>query len=321
MSFATEFGVLTTIGKQSAFGAVATDGFIIPLAKGARGPKHERPKVENDARYQDGFNREWVQGNPESGAEMPHVPNLDYIGYPLLGFLGAFTDTVVGGLKVHTGGMTKNVLFYTIGEIYENLPSVEFQYLDQVYSEYNFELSNQGLFKPTFNSIGSGAFNPNATPFDSTPTEVAGSGPAEMINWATAVNGADEAVVSKLTVNCKREVLLAWVSTATGMKCVDMVIGSQMVSGTMTTLFKNDTMWARARNGTIFALDATITRVVGALTYSLAHTFPELKIRTTSPEKQTGQLVQQSFEFESFKGTSADAPMKVVLKNGTTTHA
>jgi hypothetical protein len=315
MGYKTEQDVLLIAGKQSGFGVVATDGKIVPIAKGAKGPSHERAKIDNDARYQDGIRREFALGNPETGAELPLIANLDYIGEPLIGFAGGFADSGAGPYT-HVGVMGKTIIYHTIEESYAGLAASFYQHINQVYEEYNYELSTEGLFKPTFKTKGSGDFTKAATTFDATPTEVPGS-PVEMLNWATLINGADESVVSKLTVNHKREVILAWASTSTGMKCVGMMIGELMVSGTMTCLFKDDTMWARARNQTIFALKATVTRG----TSSLEHLYAEVKIRPTSPEKTSGQAVQQNFEFESHKSTSADAPAKFTLINGIASHA
>ena len=322
MGFTTEFGVQTIIGKQAGFGTLAAgEGRIVPLVKGARGPTHERAAIANDARYQDGMARKPGLGNPISGSEMQVVPNLDILGWHLIGFLGGFTDgATVAGLTPHTGTMGKTVIYHTIEENYENNAAVFYQYMDQVYAEYDFEFSDQGIYKPSFKTVGSGALLTPGTSFDATPTEVAGT-PAEMLNWSTAINGGDEACVSKLTANCKREVLAVWVSTSTGMKCIELKVGPLDVTGTMTCLYKNDTMWGRARAGTEFSLDANITRLQGSLLYSLAHNFPEITItRSVSPEKQSGQVVQQSFEFGSHKTSSANAPLTVVLTNGTATH-
>src|SRR4051812_34698317 len=141
MGFTTEFGVGTIIGKQSAFGTAATEGRIIPIVKGGQGPTHERSEIPNDARYQDGIERQSGLGNPITGGDMTLVPNLDYIGWPLFGFLGGFTDgATVAGLTPHTKTMSKTVVLHTIEEVFENNPGDFYQYLDQVYAGYKFEL-------------------------------------------------------------------------------------------------------------------------------------------------------------------------------------
>ncbi len=75
-----------------------------------------------------------------------------------------------------------------------------YQYVDQVFSELNVEYDQEGMFKPTFKTVGSGLLIPSATSMDTTPTEVAGP-PAEMMNWSTLTDGVDEGIVQKLSLN------------------------------------------------------------------------------------------------------------------------
>ncbi len=105
--FFSENDVLLQMAKQTAFGALAAspNGIVIPIVKGSQGPDHTRNKIENDARYADGFQREFALGNHQSGVDLPLVANLDFFGYPLHGLFGGLTDTgVVVAATVTAGG-------------------------------------------------------------------------------------------------------------------------------------------------------------------------------------------------------------------------
>lgn len=103
----TEHDVLTQLAKQDGFGALAAspNGIVVPVAKGAQGFDQTRNRIDNDARYADGYNREFALGNYKAMGDLPLVANLDYLGYPLFGFCGSMTDTgCVNGVTITAGG-------------------------------------------------------------------------------------------------------------------------------------------------------------------------------------------------------------------------
>jgi hypothetical protein len=309
----TENDLLTTIAKQSAFGAVpgAATAYVLPIAKGAQGPEHSRNKIENEARYADGYNREPALGNHRSGADLPLVSNLDVFGYPLYGFCGAMTTTAADALFEHEGKPGKTVIYYTIEE---GLAGAKYyQYVDQVFSELNVEYEQEGLFKPTFKTVGSGLLIPSDTSMDATPTEVVGA-PAEMMNWSTLTDGVDEGIVQKLSLNVKREVIE--VRAGNNGICRALIIGNITVTGTLTVLFVGDTLYAKARNGVKLGLNATIARG----TSSFAANVPEAKLEPKGLKKQSGQAITQEFAFDGIVGTDADSPITFTLTNSVATH-
>jgi hypothetical protein len=95
----TEHDVLLQIAKQDAFGALAAspNGRVVPIARGSQGFDHNRNKIENDARYADGYEREFALGNHTSMGELPHIANFDYFGFPLYGLCG--TETNIAGVR------------------------------------------------------------------------------------------------------------------------------------------------------------------------------------------------------------------------------
>lgn len=313
MVYFTENDLVTTMAKQTAFGAVpgAAVAYVLPIAKGAQGPEHSRNKIENDARYADGYNREPALGNHKSGADLPLVSNLDIVGYPLYGFCGAMTTTGASAPYTHEGKPTKTVIYYTVEE---GLAAAKYyQYVDQVFSEFNVEYDQEGLFKPTFKTVGSGLLIPSATSMDSTPTEVAGA-PAEMMNWSTLTDGVDEGIVQKLSLNVKREVIE--VRAGNGGVCRALIIGNITVTGTMTVLFTGDTLYQKARSGTPLSIDAAITRG----TSSFGAKVPEAKLKPKGLKKQSGQAITQEFAFDGFVGSDPDAPITFTLTNTVASH-
>lgn len=314
MVYFTENDLVTTMARQTAFGAVpgAAVAYVLPIAKGSQGPEHSRSKIENDARYADGYNREPALGNHKSGADLPLVSNLDIVGYPLFGFCGSMTTTGDVGEYVHVGKPGKTVIYYVIEE---GLPGAKFyQYVDQVFSENNIEYDQEGLFKPTFKTVGSGLMIPSATSMDATPTEVAGP-PAEMMNWSTLTDGVDEGIVQKLSLNVKREVIE--VRAGNGGVCRALIIGNITVTGTVTVLFTGDALYAKARSGTPLALEATITRGSSSLSAKV----PEAKLEPKGLKKQSGQAITQEFAFDGFVGSDADSPITYTLTNPAASHA
>lgn len=313
MGYFTENDLLTTIAKQTTFGTVpgAAVAYVLPIAKGSQGPEHSRNKIENDARYADGYNREPALGNHRSGADLPLVSNLDIFGYPLYGLCGTMTTTGASAPYTHTGKPGKTVIYYVIEE---GLPGAKYyQYVDQVFGELNLEFDQEGLFKPTFKTVGSGLLIPSNTSMDATPTEVVGA-PAEMMNWSTLTDGIDEGIVQKLTLNVKREVIE--VRAGNGGVCRALIIGNITVTGTVTVLFTGDTLYAKARAGTKLALDATITRG----TSSFTATVPEAKLEPKGLKKQSGQAITQEFNFDGIVGSDAESPVTFALTNGVATH-
>ncbi|HET7436032.1 MAG TPA: phage tail tube protein [Thermoanaerobaculia bacterium] len=301
------------MAKQSAFGTVpgAAVAYVLPIAKGAQGPEHSRNKIENDARYADGYDREPALGNHRSGADLPLVSNLDIFGYPLYGFCGTLTTTGASAPYTHAGKPGKTVVYYVIEE---GVPGTKYyQYVDQVFSELNVEYEQEGLFKPMFKTVGSGLLIPAASSMDTTPTEVAGP-PAEMLNWSTLTDGIDEGIVQKLSLNVKREVIE--VRAGNGGVCRALIIGNITVTGTVTILFTGDTLYAKARAGTKLALTATITRGTSSFTAKV----PEAKLEPKGLKKQSGQAITQEFAFDGIVGTDADSPIKFTLTNGIATH-
>lgn len=313
MSYFTENDLITTMAKQTTFGTVPGAGvaYVLPIAKGSQGPEHSRNKIENDARYADGYNREPALGNHKSGADLPLVSNLDIFGYPLYGLCGTMTTTGASAPFTHAGKPTKTVIYYVIEE---GLPGAKFyQYADQVFSELNIEYDQEGLFKPTFKTVGSGLLIPSNTSMDATPTEVAGA-PAEMMNWSTLTDGVDEGIVQKLSLNVKREVIE--VRAGNGGVCRALIIGNITVTGTVTVLFTGDALYAKARSGTKLALDATITR--GASSFGAK--VPEAKLEPKGLKKQSGQAITQEFAFDGIVGVDADSPIKFTLTNTVASH-
>lgn len=302
------------MAKQTTFGVVpgAAVAYVLPIAKGSQGPEHSRNKVENDARYADGYNREPALGNHKSGADLPLVSNLDVVGYPLFGVCGTMTTTGASAPYTHEGKPTKTVVYYTIEE---GLAGAKYyQYVDQVFAEANIEYDQEGLFKPTFKTVGSGLLIPSNTSMDSTPTEVVGA-PAEMMNWSTLTDGVDEGIVQKLSLNVKREVIE--VRAGNGGVCRALVIGNITVTGTLTVLFIGDALYAKARSGTKLALDATITRG----TSSLSAKVPEAKLEPKGLKKQSGQAITQEFAFDGIVGSDPDSPITFTLTNTIASHA
>lgn len=313
MPYFTENDLLTTIAKQTTFGVVpgAAVAYVLPIAKGAQGPEHSRNKIENDARYADGYNREPALGNHKSGADLPLVANLDVFGYPLYGFCGTMTTTGASAPYTHGGKPGKTVIYYVIEE---GLPGAKFyQYADQVFGELNIEYEQEGMFKPTFKTVGSGLLIPSNTSMDATPTEVVGA-PAEMMNWSTLTDGVDEGIVQKLSLNVKREVIEVRAGNA-GI-CRALIIGNITVTGTVTVLFTGDTFYAKARAGTKLALNATITRG----TSSFSAKVPEAKLEPKGLKKQSGQAITQEFTFDGIVGSDPDSPVTFTLTNGIASH-
>jgi hypothetical protein len=314
LAYFTENDLLTTMAKQTTFGVVpgAAVAYVLPIAKGSQGPEHSRNKIENDARYADGYNREPALGNHKSGADLPLVSNLDIVGYPLFGFCGGMTTTGAEPVYVHEGKPGKNVIYYTIEE---GLAGAKYyQYVDQVFGETNIEYDQEGLFKPTFKTVGSGLLIPSNASMDSTPTEVVGA-PAEMMNWSTLTDGVDEGIVQKLSLNVKREVIE--VRAGNGGVCRALIIGNITVTGTLTVLFIGDALYAKARSGTKLALDATITRG----TSSFSAKVPEAKFEPKGLKKQSGQAITQEFAFDGIVGSDPDSPITFTLTNTVASHS
>jgi hypothetical protein len=302
------------MAKQTAFGAVPASAvaYVLPIAKGSQGPEHSRNKIENDARYADGYNREPALGNHKSGADLPLVSNLDLVGYPLFGFCGAMTTTGASAPFEHAGKPGKTVIYYTIEE---GLAGAKYyQYVDQVFSELNIEYDQEGLFKPTFKTVGSGLLIPSNTAMDATPTEVVGA-PAEMMNWSTLTDGVDEGIVQKLSLNVKREVIE--VRAGNNGVCRALIVGNITVTGTVTVLFVGDTLYAKARSGTKLALNATITRGASSLSAKV----PEAKLEPKGLKKQSGQAITQEFAFDGIVATDPDSPITFTLTNTVASHA
>lgn len=313
MGYFTENDLLTTIAKQTTFGAVpgAAVAYVLPISKGAQGPEHSRNKIENDARYADGYNREPALGNHRSGADLPLVANLDIFGYPLFGLCGSMTTTGASAPFTHEGKPGKTVIYYVIEE---GLAGAKYyQYVDQVFAELNIEYDQEGMFKPTFKTVGSGLLIPANASMDATPTEVVGA-PAEMMNWSTLTDGIDEGIVQKLSLNVKREVIE--VRAGNGGVCRALIIGNITVTGTVTVLFTGDALYAKARSGVKLALDATITRG----TSSFGAKVPEAKLEPKGLKKQSGQAITQEFAFDGIVGSDPDSPVTFTLTNTVANH-
>jgi hypothetical protein len=313
LGYFTENDLLLTIAKQTAINTVpgAASAIVIPIAKGSQGPEHTRNKIENDARYADGYSREFVLGNHNSGADMPWVSNLDVFGYGLAGLCGGLADgTTTDGITPHTGKPTKTASLYTIEE---SVGGIFYQYVDQVFSELDIQYEQEGLFRPTFKTVGSGKLVKAGASMDATPTEVVGA-PAEMLNWSTLTDGVDEGVVQTCSLNVKREVIPARAGNAGIAR--DMKVGSITVTGTVTVLFTGDTLYEKARNGVKLSFDLGITRADRAFNALM----PETKLEPKGLKKQSGQLITQEFAFESVVASNANSPIFFTLANGIASH-
>ncbi|MGN6187175.1 MAG: hypothetical protein ACTHQM_26355, partial [Thermoanaerobaculia bacterium] len=145
MAYFTENDLLTTIAKQTSFGVVPTSpvSYVLPISKGAQGPEHSRSKIENDARYVDGYSREPALGNHKSGADLPLVSNLNIFGYPLYGLCGSMTTTADETLYTHEGKPGKTVIYYVVEEALAG--TKYYQYADQVFRELSVEYEQEGL--------------------------------------------------------------------------------------------------------------------------------------------------------------------------------
>lgn len=102
-----EHDVLLQMAKQDAFGALAAspNGRVVPITRGAQGPDHTRNKIDNDGRYVDGYNRQFALGNHNTNVDLPLIPNLDFLGFPLFGFCGTMTNSgLVDSIAITAGG-------------------------------------------------------------------------------------------------------------------------------------------------------------------------------------------------------------------------
>lgn len=389
MGYFTEHDVLTQMAKQTAFGAVpgSPNGIVVPIAKSAQGFDHTRNRIDNDARYADGYNRRFALGNHKSMGDLPLVANLDYFGYPLYGFCGSMTETGcvngvtvtaggtgyttnfavtftggagtgAAGTAVVSGGQVVSVIMTNRGTGYTSAPSPSFaagsgtgaagtavigtkhsgkpgntviyyvgeeqigenfyQYLDQVYSELAVQFDVEGMFKPGFKTVGSGNLTVATSSMDSTPTEVAG-GPAEMLNWGTLEDGVDDGIITKASLTVTREVLEVRPSgggaTQLNGKCIALVIGNKVAKLNITALVKDDSRWAKARNGVVTNIKLSISR--GLLLLDI--TLPEYAVVPSGPKKGGG-LVQLELEGEGIYEANSASPVTFDLYNTIATH-
>jgi hypothetical protein len=96
-----------------------------------------------------------------------------------------------------------------------------------------------------------------------------------------------------------------------------MLFGETTVTGTLTALFKNDTRWAKARNGVLTNFTSEITRGVRKLFFRI----PEMQAVPTTVKKAAGQPLYCEFEVEGVYEAQAQSPIYFELTNGILTHA
>jgi hypothetical protein len=391
MGFYTEHDVILQIAKQDGWGALAAtpNGRVIPITRGSQGPDHTRNKVDNEARYVDGFARPFALGNHVAGSELPLVANLDYFGYPLYAVSGAETNTGVvveiavtapgsgytsaptvtftggagtGAAATATvaGGLVTAIVVTNMGSGYTSAPTIGFtggagtgatatatvgtkmaakptkialphtiedaigpnitQYLDQLYKEMKIEYDNEGMFKPSFSTHGTGLtlFNVGSS-MDSTPTDITGR-PAEMLNWGVLDDGVDKGEVQKCSLTVTREVIEVRPTkggTPIAGCATELLVGKTTVTLSLTALFQNDTRWANARNGVKASLKSTITRGWRSFAFST----PELLFVPKTPKKASGQPVVLELEGEAtFESDASGAPINYELISAIPAH-
>lgn len=253
-----------------------------------------------------------VQTNEGSGYTLGTPPVVTAAAPGGGGTTATFTAIV---MRKHSGKIARGTIpFYTIEE---GIGTDFYVYPNQVFSEHKLEFDIEGVFDPSFTTMGGGdPVGPYASSIDSTPTEVAGA-PASKLNWATIEDGVASGIITKASLNFKRSIIKANPSGKLGV-ATDLWGGSIEVTGTVTVLFKGDTRLAQARNGTTTSQKFIISR--GDDLYAV--TIPEAQAKPkTEIKKQKDKPLEFDLEISGVYDTNASSPAFFELYNSVTTHA
>ncbi|MEW6670227.1 MAG: phage tail tube protein [Thermodesulfobacteriota bacterium] len=277
------------------------------------------------------LNRELLQSNIIQSSRNPTAPSLGkhavagqiatelqaYIGYLLKGILGAATYSV----PTHTLKVGASVPSFTIEKGFTDITTPKyFKYSGCKVNKASLKVRPEGPQELTLDFIGAKETVGTST-FDATPTDL---GLSKFLGFNIAAiteGGVAIAIVTEADIDIENNLdgNVYCINTAAPGVRRSLPEGKVRVSGKLTALFEDDTLYAKAIAGTESALVVTYTLGTGAGTAGneqLVITVPELVYSPNAPvvSGPAGLLVE--LPFEAYYGNDAGAStMIMTLKN------
>lgn len=256
----------------------------------------------------------WVASNDYEAGDMviPTTPNGRY--YEVTddsGSSGASEPTwpTTVGTTVVDSGITWTcrafVHEFTIPDIQPSLTieeqmtdldsSLYIRYLGCKVSSASMSVGGDGALRMTLNVVGAD-FAIETSPFDADPDEIS---IAKVRNFQAAVEegGGTLAVGTQLDLNWDMGLDTDTFVIGGGGVRGDIVEGVLDVGGSLTTLFKNDTLLSKAINGTESALKLTVT---GSDVSVFEVEMQEIEYAVNGPEVPGPQGIKVSLDFNAF---------------------
>lgn len=192
-----------------------------------------------------------------------------------------------------------------------------FKYNGCKINSMSINFASEGILQASFDVMGAKETT-STTQFDTSPTDL-GHDPWDMFECAIEEGGSPIAIVQEASVTLENNLDGSYyvVGGAGERECLPA--GIARVSGTVTALFRDMTMYLKAYNFNESSLKFTFTRGTGVGTAgneSMEIFIPELKYAAQSPAVEGPGGVKITFNFDAYYDNSAQGTaLQITVKN------
>lgn len=298
------------LGYESAFGTIATDGFVMPINSSTlKGSKNQKAP----ATITGTFNPvEPFDGNLSvSGAVTVPVDSIAFWYWMKAAFNSPTTTGTDPYEHVFDVGTSRPSI--TIEHQYTDLGSAKyFQYTGCKVSSFSIQAGGDGELTATFNIVGSTETIASSA-FDASPTTVS-LGRLKNSHLALKEGGSTISNAKMISLDVNFNCDTSQYVIGGGGTLGAIPDGVMSVTGKLAALFEDTTLLEKAINGTESALELTFT---GGSSSILVIDFNELKYSPNSPGIPGPQGIAISLPWSAYYDNDAAATsVLVTLTNG-----
>jgi hypothetical protein len=273
--------------------------------------------IENMSFGGDANARDAALGDVDASGSFRHLLTLDTAPLIFKLFCDSLVSSGAADPWTHTAKTTSGALHSASLEVGFDMDTDQFkQIVGAVLDSLSFNVASKGYFEVNMGFVGKSAAL-SATSFDGTPTDWSLGTPLDHRALVAADVKLDGSAIGTLTGlsfnganNVDRDIrAIGGAGVRRG-----VTRGRQSVSGDVTAIFEDTTLFAKTASGVYVSLDLKWTQGANR---TLQLVLPRVKLQRTYPKASSERYVPEQYQFRASKDSVEGTQLKVVIVNGT----
>ncbi len=302
------------VGLESAWGTISTAGNKIAILGEDLDGAEEL--IENMSFGGDANQRDAVNGDVDASGSFRHYLTLDTAPLIFKLFCDSLVTTGAGDPYTHTAKTSSGALPSASLETYFNMDTDQFkQVTGAMLDTMSFDISSKGYFEVNLGWVGKSTALAAAS-FDGTPTDWTTGTPLDHRLLLAADVKLDAGAIGTIvglsfsgSNNVDRDIrAIGGLGVRRG-----ITRGRQGITGSVTAIFEDTTIFTKSAAGTYVALDLKWTQ---AANRTLNLVLPRVKLQRAYPKASSERYVPVQFNFRCSKDAVETTQLKVVTVNG-----